>query len=82
MTLKIAGQHFLVIGAGKTGRSVVRFLAGYGARVRVDVVQRLRETRKFASPAELVAQLGRDETDARAALAATPLGIGPHLPER
>jgi UDP-N-acetylmuramoylalanine--D-glutamate ligase len=35
MTLKIAGQHFLVIGAGKTGRSVVRFLAAYGAYVRV-----------------------------------------------
>jgi len=35
MTLRITGQHFLVIGAGKTGHSVVRFLAGHGARVRL-----------------------------------------------
>jgi riboflavin kinase/FMN adenylyltransferase len=40
----------------------------YGAHVRVELVQRLRETRRFESPAALVAQLGRDETNARAAL--------------
>jgi riboflavin kinase/FMN adenylyltransferase len=40
----------------------------YGAHVRVELVQRLRETRRFDSPAALVAQLGRDEANARAAL--------------
>jgi UDP-N-acetylmuramoylalanine--D-glutamate ligase len=35
MTLKVAGQQFLVIGAGKTGQSVAQFLARYGARVRL-----------------------------------------------
>ena len=42
----------------------------YGARVRVDFVARLRETRKFESPAALRGQLSRDEAGARAALAA------------
>jgi riboflavin kinase/FMN adenylyltransferase len=42
----------------------------YGMRVRVDFVGRLRETRRFDSPEALVEQLGRDETDARRALAA------------
>ncbi len=37
----------------------------YGRRVRVDVIHRLRETRKFGSAAELVEQLGRDEQAAR-----------------
>ncbi len=35
MTLKVAGQQFLVIGAGKTGQSVAKFLARYGAHVRL-----------------------------------------------
>lgn len=42
----------------------------YGARVRIDFVARLRETRKFASSDELRAQLRRDEQAARAALRA------------
>lgn len=42
----------------------------YGARVRVDFVSRLRETRRFATPDALRAQLTRDEAEARAALAA------------
>lgn len=37
----------------------------YGARVRVDFVARIRDTRKFANPAELVQQLKRDEQMAR-----------------
>lgn len=41
----------------------------YGRRVRVDLMTRLRETRRFASAADLVAQLKRDETAARRALA-------------
>ena len=40
----------------------------YGARVRVDFVARLRETRKFNGAAELIAQLKHDEHQARAAL--------------
>jgi UDP-N-acetylmuramoylalanine--D-glutamate ligase len=34
MTVKIADQRYLVIGAGKTGQSVTAFLAGRGAQVR------------------------------------------------
>lgn len=41
----------------------------YGMRVRLDFVARLRETRRFESPEALVQQLGRDEQDARRALA-------------
>lgn len=44
----------------------------YAAHVRVDVVARLRETRRFASPDALAAQLGRDERAAREALDGTP----------
>ena len=40
----------------------------YGCRVRVDLVRRLRETRRFDTPADLRAQLVRDEEAARAAL--------------
>ena len=39
----------------------------YGTRVRVEFVARLRETRKFAGPRELIAQLRHDEEMARAA---------------
>ena len=40
----------------------------YGTDVRIDFVKRLRETRKFASPQQLKAQLQHDERDARNAL--------------
>lgn len=46
----------------------------YGAYVRVDVLRRLREIRRFATPDALVAQIRRDEADARAALTATGPG--------
>lgn len=37
----------------------------YGAHVRIDLVARLRETRKFASAEQLSKQLAQDERDAR-----------------
>jgi riboflavin kinase/FMN adenylyltransferase len=40
----------------------------YGAWVRLDFVERLRDTRRFADTAALVAQLRRDEENARRAL--------------
>jgi riboflavin kinase / FMN adenylyltransferase len=40
----------------------------YGANVRIDFISRLRETRKFASAEQLIAQLRLDERDARNAL--------------
>jgi riboflavin kinase/FMN adenylyltransferase len=40
----------------------------YGAHVRVDFVERLRQTRKFESAAHLMRQLAQDERDARNAL--------------
>jgi len=40
----------------------------YGADVRIDFVQRLRATRKFASAEQLSKQLRHDESDARNAL--------------
>jgi riboflavin kinase/FMN adenylyltransferase len=40
----------------------------YGARVRVEFVTRLRDTRKFPDAAALIAQLHRDAEDARRAL--------------
>lgn len=43
----------------------------YGERVRVEFVARLRDSRRFAGPAELVAQLQKDAENARAALTAT-----------
>lgn len=45
----------------------------YGARVRVDFVERLRETRKFEGADALRAQLARDADAARNALAASPV---------
>jgi riboflavin kinase/FMN adenylyltransferase len=42
----------------------------YGMRVRIDFVRFLRETKKFATPAELVKQLGRDRENALGALTA------------
>ena len=47
----------------------------YGARVRVEFVAWLRETRRFDGPEALVAQLGRDAEAARAALAAAPARV-------
>jgi riboflavin kinase / FMN adenylyltransferase len=40
----------------------------YGTEVRIDFVQRLRQTRKFASAEQLSKQLTQDERDARSAL--------------
>lgn len=42
----------------------------YGRQIRVEFVSRLRETMKFASPAELVKQLEIDARNARSALTA------------
>jgi riboflavin kinase/FMN adenylyltransferase len=42
----------------------------YGARVRIDFVSRLRDTRSFPDAAALVQQLRRDEEDARRVLGA------------
>jgi len=41
----------------------------YGDRVRIEFIERLRETRRFASPASLSEQLRRDEEQARRVLA-------------
>ena len=46
----------------------------YGMRVRVDFVRYLRETKKFATPADLVAQLGRDRENAVSALGESAAG--------
>lgn len=40
----------------------------YGAQVRLDFIARIRETRRFAAPAQLMKQLRQDEFDARNAL--------------
>lgn len=40
----------------------------YGAHVRIEFVERLRDVRRFDGPEALVAQLRQDETDARSAL--------------
>ncbi len=47
----------------------------YGARLRVDFVARLRETRKFENAAALIRQLGRDEEMARLAIARSVAGL-------
>lgn len=49
----------------------------YGAHVRLDMIARLRETRRFASPDQLVNQLRQDERDARNAL--TLFGVPDNL---
>jgi riboflavin kinase/FMN adenylyltransferase len=46
----------------------------YGARVRLEFVSYLRDTRRFADVAALVAQLERDAAAARAALGGPPRG--------
>jgi riboflavin kinase/FMN adenylyltransferase len=58
---------------GSVGLSVETYLldfAGdlYDARLRIHLVARLREERKFGSLDELKAQIARDVSDARAAL--------------
>jgi riboflavin kinase / FMN adenylyltransferase len=50
----------------------------YGARVRVDLLERLRETRRFDGPEALKVQLATDESAARAALARSRAGSPPH----
>jgi riboflavin kinase/FMN adenylyltransferase len=47
----------------------------YGARVRVEFIAWLRETRRFDGAEALVAQLGRDADAARAALATAPARV-------
>jgi riboflavin kinase / FMN adenylyltransferase len=48
----------------------------YGRRVRVAFVERLREERRFAGPAELVEQIHRDVAECRRILAAAPAATG------
>lgn len=45
----------------------------YGAHVRVEFLTRLRDVMRFSGPAELMAQLARDEQAARRVLAGAPL---------
>jgi riboflavin kinase/FMN adenylyltransferase len=47
----------------------------YGARVRVEFIAWLRETRRFEGPEALVAQLSQDAEAARAALASAPTRV-------
>ena len=44
----------------------------YGRTIRIDFVSRLRDIQRFDGPAALVAQLHRDEADARRALTVPP----------
>ena len=66
-------------GDARTGLEVHLFDAEgdwYGAPVRVEFVRRLRDTRRFENAGALVAQLGRDEAEARAVLASPRAGGG------
>ncbi len=47
----------------------------YGTRVRVDFIARLRDTKKFSGPEELVKQLARDEQMARVTIARARAGL-------
>ena len=47
----------------------------YGDRVRLDLIARLRDVKKFGSPEELVRQLARDEESARLILARHRAGV-------
>jgi riboflavin kinase/FMN adenylyltransferase len=47
----------------------------YGTRVRIDFIARLRETRKFSGPDELVKQLARDEQMARITIGRARAGL-------
>jgi riboflavin kinase/FMN adenylyltransferase len=47
----------------------------YGSRVRVDFIARLRDTRKFSGPDELVKQLARDEQMARVSIGRSRAGL-------
>jgi riboflavin kinase/FMN adenylyltransferase len=47
----------------------------YGTRVRVDFIARLRDTKKFSGPDELVKQLARDEQMARITIGRARAGL-------
>lgn len=47
----------------------------YGSRVRVDFIARLRDTKKFSGPDELIAQLARDEQMARVMIGRAKAGL-------
>ncbi len=47
----------------------------YGSRVRVDFVARLRDTKKFSGPDELMQQLARDEQMARVVIGRARAGL-------
>ena len=47
----------------------------YGSRVRMDFIARLRDTRKFAGPDELMRQLARDEQAARVMIGRARAGL-------
>ena len=47
----------------------------YGSRVRVDLIARLRDTKKFSGPDELVKQLARDEQMARVVIGRVRAGL-------
>ena len=51
----------------------------YGRWLRVEVVQRLRDVRKFLDAAALMAQLREDEQNARAVLARDVSGVRKHV---
>lgn len=62
MTMQIADQHFLVIGAGKTGQSVTAFLRRHGARIRL-VERSAAMLDRAAVPAAVEARVGDDAED-------------------
>jgi riboflavin kinase/FMN adenylyltransferase len=47
----------------------------YGSRVRIDFIARLRDTKKFSGPEELVKQLARDEQAARVMIGRARAGL-------
>ncbi len=47
----------------------------YGSRVRVDFIARLRDTKKFSGPEELMKQLARDEQAARVVIGRARAGL-------
>jgi UDP-N-acetylmuramoylalanine--D-glutamate ligase len=61
MTMKIAGQRFLVLGAGKTGRSVAAVLLRHGGRVRL-AERAAAAVAGAALPPEVEVRVG-DESD-------------------
>lgn len=62
MTVQVAGHHFLVVGAGKTGQSVATFLTSYDGRVRL--VERTAEALARATlPSGVEARVGDSAED-------------------